>query len=331
MVKISEQVRQLVVSKILDGCSQVSVAKELKIHQTSVRYIYQKFLKTGEVADAKRTGRPWKTTERQRRLLCKTSRNNPFLTAREIWTEAGIMPEVSLTTVKRYLRQNNLHGRVAAKKPLLSKQQIKNRKQWCRSYLSFSPAQWQKVIFSDECRIERHAGSRTFVRRPINDRFRSKYTLKTVKYGGFSVMVWGLIRADGTKVLIRCPRILDSVAYQAVLCKGLLEVYNYDDIFVQDGAPCHRSASTLKYLDSKNVCLMSDWPAQSPDLNIIENMWSILKGKVGKRYSKNADELWSVVKEEWDNIPKEYVEQLYMSIPSRLKLTLKNKGVHWHY
>ena len=58
MVKISEQVRQLVVSKILDDCSQVSVAKELKIHQTSVRYIYQNFLKTGKVADAKRTGRP---------------------------------------------------------------------------------------------------------------------------------------------------------------------------------------------------------------------------------------------------------------------------------
>ena len=116
MIKISEQVRKLVVSKMLDGCSQVNVTKDLKIHQTSLRYIFQKYLKTGEIADAKRIGHPWKTTKRQRRLLCKTSRNDPFLTAMEVWTAAGNMSEVSLNMVKRHLRQNHLNGSVAAKK-----------------------------------------------------------------------------------------------------------------------------------------------------------------------------------------------------------------------
>ena len=68
---------------------------------------------------------------------------------------------------------------------------------------------------------------------------------------------------------------------------------------------------------------MSDWSPQSPYLNIIENMWSILNGKVGKRYSRNVDELWRIIKEEW--------EQLYRSFPSRLKVTLKNKGFQSHY
>ena len=66
MMKISEQVRKLVVSKMLDSCSQVNVAKDLKTHQTNVRYIFQKYLKTGEVGDAKRIGCPWKTIKRQR-------------------------------------------------------------------------------------------------------------------------------------------------------------------------------------------------------------------------------------------------------------------------
>ena len=254
IIKIYEQVRKLVVSKILDSCSQVNVAKDLKIHETCVCYIFQNYLKMGEVANAKRK------------------------------------------------QQKSKNG---------CQQQIIKRIQWCISYLSFNAAQCKKVIFTDECSIERYSSSSTLVRRLINDRFHSKYTLKTFKYGGFSVMVWGSIKADGTRTLIRCQYILISLKYQSVLSKGLLTVCNYNDIFIQDSAPCHRSASTQKYLDLKFVCVMSDWAPQSPDLNIIENMWSILKGQVWKRYSRNANELWAIVKDEQNSIPKETVEQLY--------------------
>jgi len=331
MVKISEDLRKLVVRKMLDGQTQVNVAKDLNIGRTTVRYIFQKYMKTGKIVDAKRNGRPLKTTERERRLLCRTSKMNPFWTAREVWNASRSMPNVSLTTVKRYLRQNNLLGRVAARKPLLNALQIKRRIKWCKAYLAFGAPQWNKVIFSDECRIERHSSRRTFVRRPINSRFDYRYVLKTVKYGGYSVLVWGLIKADGTRMLIRCPHILNSVEYQTVLRNGLIRVYNSDEIFVQDGAPCHRSASTQQYLETKNVCVLSDWPPQSPDLNIIEHMWAILKARVAKRYCSNSGELWSIVKEEWDRIPMETVQKLYMSIPRRLKHTLANKGLHSHY
>ena len=54
---------------MLGGQTQVSVAKDLNIGRTTVRYIFQKYMKTDKVADAKRKGRPLKTTERQRRLL----------------------------------------------------------------------------------------------------------------------------------------------------------------------------------------------------------------------------------------------------------------------
>jgi len=81
-------------------------------------------------------------------------------------------------------------------------------------------------------------------------------------------MVWGAIRVDGKIILIKCPPSLCSSEYQKILGKGLSVVYDSEIVFMHDGAPCHRSASTL---DSRNVCLLSDWPAQSPDLNIIEN------------------------------------------------------------
>ena len=177
-------------------------------------------MKTGKVADVQRSGRPLKTTERQRRLLCRTSNTNPFLTSRDVWAASKSIPNVSLTTVKPYLRQSNLHCRVAAKKPLLNPLQIKKRLQWCKSYLSFSAAQWNKAILSDEYLIERYSSRRTFVRHPINGRFKSKYVLKTVKYGGYSVLVWGLIKSDGKRMLVRSPHILKSIGYQTFCVKG---------------------------------------------------------------------------------------------------------------
>ena len=72
-------------------------------------------MKTGKVTDAKRSDRPLKTTERQKRLLCRTSDINPFMTARKVWAASRSMPNVSLATVKCYLRQSNLQQKTAAK------------------------------------------------------------------------------------------------------------------------------------------------------------------------------------------------------------------------
>ena len=46
---------------------------------------------------------------------------------------------------------------------------------------------------------------------------------------------------------------------------------------------------------------------------------------------KNADDLWCIIKKEWDSIPNETMAGLYRSIPKRLRVTLTNKSLHSHY
>jgi len=114
---------------------------------------------------------------------------------------------------------------------------------------------------------------------------------------------------------------------QEILGKGLSAVYDSEMVFMHDGAPCQRSASILAFLDSRNVCLLSDWPAQSPDLNIIENMWAQIKMNTLKQYATSKDDLWTIVKHEWYAIPNDYVRSLNESLPRRLHEVIINRGL----
>ena len=68
MVKIDEQIRQLVVSKLMDGYSQVSMAAEVNIGQTTVSYIWRKYRKTRIVADAKKKWLPKKSYRKRKKV-----------------------------------------------------------------------------------------------------------------------------------------------------------------------------------------------------------------------------------------------------------------------
>ena len=108
----------------------------------------------------------------------------------------------------------------------------------------------EKVVFSDESRFESYFSRRMHVRRPIGTRYVNRYICKTVKFS-ISVMVWDGIKGDGTKTLVKCPNHLDSSGYQSVLEQALFTICDSESVFMQDGARCHKSRSTLKFLDQK--------------------------------------------------------------------------------
>jgi len=120
--------------------------------------------------------------------------------------------------------------------------------------------------------------------------------------------------------------LLNLEEYQKILDITLISFIKNDSIFMKDGAPCHRSKSTLEYLDCRHICAITDWPAQSPDLNIIENLWSVLNSRIQKRLPKTSKELWAISKEEWNAISKDEVIRLLKSIPIRLKDVIRKKG-----
>ncbi len=105
----------------------------------------------------------------------------------------------------------------------------------------------------------------------------------------------------------RASRSKGHIIYQEILEHFMLPSADKlcgdaDFIFQQDLAPAHTAKGTKSWFNDHGVTVL-DWPANSPDLNPIENLWGIVKRKMRDTRPNNADELKATVKETWASIP----------------------------
>jgi len=97
--------------------------------------------------------------------------------------------------------------------------------------------------------------------------------------------------------------------------------------FQEDNAPVHTAKVARSFIASSNVELLP-WPAQSPDINPIENLWSYIEVKIRQRDSQpsSVTQLEQWVKEEWDAVPVNYYRNLIKSMPHRVQAVIAANG-----
>ena len=130
-----------------------------------------------------------------------------------------------------------------------------------------------------------------YVRRPNGHMLELEYIMKNIRFCSKSILIRRSIKCDGSRILIRFSTRWDSIAYQAVLEEGFQYMYADDPVFMHDGTLCHASQSTMLYLEKNKIYLFSDIPLQSPDINVIKNMRSILKTCVFQFNITSSDDL----------------------------------------
>uniref|UniRef100_A0A1B0CZ71 Tc1-like transposase DDE domain-containing protein n=1 Tax=Phlebotomus papatasi TaxID=29031 RepID=A0A1B0CZ71_PHLPP len=77
----------------------------------------------------------------------------------------------------------------------------------------------------------------------------------------------------------------------------------------------HVSSGTLDWLDAQNIRVLP-WPACSPDLNPVENLWDILVRSVyaKNRCYDNVGELTAAVFQVWANIDQNTITRLIITM-----------------
>lgn len=151
-------------------------------------------------------------------------------------------------------------------------------------------------------------------------------------------MVWGAIRGEDTGPLYFVEGTMRQDQYKQVIETILLPYLKEKRLtsrsftFMQDGAPCHTAKSIKSYLKLKNIPLL-EWPGNSPDLNPIENVWSLLKQEVNKFEITNRATLKEKIISEWKNNLKikKMIKSCIESMPRRIKEVIKAKGGNTKY
>jgi len=190
-------------------------------------------------------------------------------------------------------------------------------------------------MFSDESTFSQFSNYTPRVRRPINQRYNSRYVVPTVKQAP-TTMVWGCFSGKGRGAIWFMPKntTINGAVYLSILQDKLIPHMNIlnCEVFQHDCAPCHRTGTVSRWLESQGVEVLGPWPGSSPDLNPIENLWVIMKQKVSQTNPTSEQTLIEAIKQVWvTDITPAYCKSLVASMPERIKAVLKNKGYHSKY
>lgn len=311
--------------------SNSDISRILKHPESTIAYIIKKYSVKGTTSNAPRSGRPTilnETDKRQLVRIVKKNRNNSIIELTEKFNNS-LEITVSADTVRHILHEAGYYGRVAKKKPLVSESNSRKRLNWCKERKNWKE-EWEKIIFSDESRFEIFKNdSQKWVWRTKEEKYHKDCLQPTVKHSD-GVMVWGFFTKYYKGPLVVVEGSINGIKYIELLNQYLLPFLNeigFDYIYQDDNAPCHTAKKVKEWKELKSINSLI-WPAQSPDLNPIENLWSELDRKIRKHEPKpkNKTELINILKEEWNNLDNNFLIKLIESMPQRIKSVIENKG-----
>ncbi|CAM4922917.1 unnamed protein product [Rotaria socialis] len=149
--------------------------------------------------------------------------------------------------------------------------------------------------------------NRIYIRRFRNDLKRFERSQPRVHKGG-GVGIWSYLTCHGLGPIVFYDGSLNSDKYIDILDQHLPTAYEKflpqsprKILLQQDNARPHVSIKTRKYFKKKKINPIP-WPANSADLNLIENIWSILDDKLLKYNINNTDQLKTALKMAWMEI-----------------------------
>lgn len=247
-----------------EGMSYDEIAKRVLRPKSTVQSFLERYTARGSAENLSASGKP--------KLLNRTARRQPVREAlkdrQQMLCELRdtVVPEVSIHTVQHALKEEGVQKWKAAKRAFLTDDHAAQRFAWAKKYQHFMHDDWEAVLFSDECSVERAAyGRAQWVFRTPSQRYHKECVQGVTKNKGVKLMVWAFIWGCNKGPLI--PIFAKSVnrwVYMEVLKEGLLDAYFSaydtlgDPLFMQDNAPIHKSGDTMKWLDEHNITVL-EW------------------------------------------------------------------------
>jgi hypothetical protein len=236
-------------------------------------------------------------------------------------------------------------SRARTKKHLVTQVAKDKRFEKSRKLLNMLKSGSQPVIlFSDEkiftvdavsnSRLDRYLSSEKVENVP--DQVRFKYQMKHPA----SVMMFGLVASDGKRMpafFFPVGTKITADVYIELLEKKvkpwIRRTYGLDSNYVlqQDGAPCHTSRKTQKWLVDNQINFWPKeiWPPNSPDLNPMDySVWAHVARRACRTSHSNVESLKVSITRAWRTMSSEYIRLTCSRFRKRLEAVVASEGGH---
>ncbi|GFW71544.1 transposable element Tcb2 transposase [Trichonephila clavipes] len=285
---IDDFMRGRIIRKIEEGRKITDVAREFDIAHIVVSRLWKSFKTTRMCSGRLGGGRVRSTTPAEDRSAKRNRRTTVQQVANQFLAASG--KQISRKTVARRLRGGGLYARRPVVCVPLTRQHRTARLQWCREHHNWTEQDWACVLFSDESRFSLSSDCRRqLIWRESGTAYRPENIQEKDRYPTCSIMMWAGIMINGRTRLdvvangtMTGQRYIDEVLLPHVrLFRGAV---GDKFVFMDDNATCHRTLAVQDCLDSEGIQRLV-WPARSPDLNLIKNVWDALGKQVdGQNY-----------------------------------------------
>lgn len=333
-VELSTEVKEMIVNSANHTPNKAELARMFGIPRSTIVSILNKFDRLGTVENLPRSGRQLLFTIRDKTKLSRLAKANRRDTLTDLTNKLneGRGRQFSEKTVFRKLREEGYKRKRARKTMVVRCVNRKKRVKWCQERKNWkSDNEWKKYIFSDESQIVIGTDNRVYVWRKDAEA-NSPHLICPPSKRKVTLMIWGCMCFDGMGTIVPVEGNINALKYLEIVDNNLWPVIarhfpNKDYVFQDDNAPVHRAHVVKNYMTENNINC-TDWPAQSPDLNVIENIWLKIKRELKGMSAtiESRDQLFHAIRQVWENIPLEYVHSLYASIPDRIKEVIRMKG-----
>lgn len=322
----SEDEKLRILSLHEGGSGYKQIAKKLGLSRDTVRGICLK----RKVSNPKKRGRKSLITKpsklRIKRRLSYLKDQCQKVTCRKIINECDL--NISRFTMGRYMKKINQRYKKIKKRICLKDGDKEKRVNFAKLHLSENHP-WEQTVFSDEkwFSLDGPDDWRTYVGKNENP-FRPRRQKK-----GGGVMVWAMMLPNGLLTYKILDREFKSNDYMELVSKTVVPISKLNLgnrlFFQHDNSRIH-TAKKVKDLAKKINLKILDWPARSPDLNIIENVWKMMDDIIYDRSIFNSKEdLINEIKKtflHFNQSRRSSIISLYQSYRSRLCKVLEMKG-----
>jgi len=340
MAHVSETEKINIIGLHIAGMSNRDIAKNTRhSHKTVDKWVkaYEQGASIHEVPHVQPTRKVTRSIEKRIVNLASGKRRRSIRRVAQIMSTtptAGQVVPISYETVRQVEHDSGLKPYKPIIKPGLNEEQKQKRVVFARSHMN---VEWKQVVFIDEIKLTLFTGGRLgneFVWAPNRSQVPILGRIKT----GSSITLCAAVCYYGKTPLHFIYNNVDASTYTTILEQTIIPAANdiYQDqdwLLVQDSAPYHTASKVYQWLDNHAINYISkhSWPPNSPDLNIIENVWARICNQIATSKVRTLKGLKKIVSEVWENIDQSYIQSLVLSMHNRLTEVVNRHGGSTHY